>query len=166
MATRRKTFFSFHYKPDNWRAAKVRNMGVVEGNAPVADNAWETVKGGGAPAIRRWINDQMVGRSCVIVLIGSKTAGRKWIKYEIERAWAEKKGLLGIYIHKLEGADGNQAPKGRNPFGDVSLDGQKLSGIVKAYSPPGRTSKSAYRYISDHMSEWVEEAIQIRKSYP
>ena len=40
---KRRTFFSFHYKPDNWRAAKVRNMGVVEGNSPVSDNDWETV---------------------------------------------------------------------------------------------------------------------------
>lgn len=27
----RKAFFSFHYKHDNWRAAEVRNMGVIEG---------------------------------------------------------------------------------------------------------------------------------------
>ena len=38
---KRGTFFSFHYKPDNWRAAQVRNMGVVEGNSPVSDNDWE-----------------------------------------------------------------------------------------------------------------------------
>ena len=32
MVTRR-VFFSFHYRPDNWRAGQVRNMGLVEGNA-------------------------------------------------------------------------------------------------------------------------------------
>ena len=84
---KRRTFFSFHYKPDNWRAAKVRNMGVVEGNSPVSDNDWETVTGGGETAIKRWIDGQMYGKSCVIVLIGSQTSGRKWIKYEIEKAW-------------------------------------------------------------------------------
>lgn len=36
----RRVFFSFHYKPDNWRAAQVRNAGVVEGNTPVSDNDW------------------------------------------------------------------------------------------------------------------------------
>ena len=166
MATRRRTFFSFHYKPDNWRAAKVRNMGVVEGNTPVADNDWETVKRGGAPAIRRWIDGQMTGRSCVVVLIGSRTAGRKWIKYEIERAWAEKKGLLGIYIHKLEDAHGKQARKGRNPFADFPMHGKKLSSIVRTHSPRGQTSKSVYKYISEHIAEWAEEAIEIRKGYP
>ena len=94
---KRRTFFSFHYKPDNWRAAQVRSMGVVEGNEPVSDNDWEEVTGGGDDAIKEWIDDQMKGRSCVIVLVGNKTAGRKWIKYEIEKAWNDGKGLLGIY---------------------------------------------------------------------
>jgi len=28
----RAVFYSFHYKPDNWRASKVRQMGALEGN--------------------------------------------------------------------------------------------------------------------------------------
>ena len=35
-----RTFFSFHYKPDNARAAQVSNMGVVEGNKPVSDRCF------------------------------------------------------------------------------------------------------------------------------
>lgn len=73
----RRVFFSFHYKPDNWRASQVRNIGVIEGNAAVSDNDWETITGRGDEAIRRWINEQMHGRSCAIVLIGNRTAGRK-----------------------------------------------------------------------------------------
>ena len=42
----RHTFFSFHYKPDNWSAAQVRNIGMVDGNKPVTDNEWETIKKG------------------------------------------------------------------------------------------------------------------------
>lgn len=99
---KRRVFFSFHYKADGWRAGQVRNMGMVEGNAAVSDNDWETVTRGGATAIRRWIDGQLHGRSCAVVLIGSHTAGRKWIKYEIEQAWKTKKGLLGIYIHGLQ----------------------------------------------------------------
>lgn len=74
--TKRRTFFSFHYKPDNWRAGQVRNMGVVEGNEPVSDNDWEEVTESGDDAIKEWIDAQMKGRSCAIVLIGSRTAGR------------------------------------------------------------------------------------------
>ena len=43
----RKVFYSFHYQADGWRASKVRNIGVVEGNAPATDNKWEEVKRGG-----------------------------------------------------------------------------------------------------------------------
>ncbi len=49
----RRCFYTFHYKPDNARAAQARNMGVIAGNAPVSDNAWETVTKGGDAAIRK-----------------------------------------------------------------------------------------------------------------
>ncbi len=68
----RKCFYSFHYVPDNWRASQVRNMGVIEGNQPVSDNDWEAVKKAGDDAIRKWISDQLHGRSCTVVLIGPR----------------------------------------------------------------------------------------------
>lgn len=64
----RRTFFSFHYKPDNWRASQVREMGAIEGSAPVSDNDWETITGGGDKKIKEWIAGQMKGRSCTVVL--------------------------------------------------------------------------------------------------
>lgn len=66
----RKVFYSFHFTPDSWRASQVRNIGIVEGNQPVSDNDWEDVKRGGNDAIQKWINNQLHGRSCTIVLIG------------------------------------------------------------------------------------------------
>lgn len=42
----RNVFYSFHYVPDGWRVAQVRNMGVLEGNRPASDNDWERVKRG------------------------------------------------------------------------------------------------------------------------
>ena len=113
---KRRSFFSFHHKPDNWRAGQVRSMGVVEGNAPVSDNDWKTVTRSGAAAIEQWIDGQMHGRSCVTVLIGRQSAGRRWIKYEIEKAWNDRKGVLGIFIHNLKDVNGDQASKGKNPF--------------------------------------------------
>ena len=70
----RRAFYSFHYKPDNWRASQVRNMGVVEGNKPASDNDWEKVTNGGDKAIQKWIDGQLSGKSIAIVLIGAKTA--------------------------------------------------------------------------------------------
>ena len=164
MVTRR-TFFSFHYKPDNWRANQVRKMGVVEGNPAVSDNDWEAVTRGGNAAIKRWIDGQMYGKSCVIVLIGNQTSGRKWINYEIGKAWDDGKGLLGIYIHNLKDAHGDQSQEGANPFYRLSVNGNRLSNIVKAYDPPYKLSKNVYAHIAGNISDWVEEAIRIRGRY-
>ena len=159
---KRRTFFSFHYKPDNWRAGQVRNMGVVEGNPAVSDNDWEAIIRGGDAAIRNWINGQMAVRSCVVVLIGSHTAGRKWIKYEIEKAWKDGKGLLGVYIHNLKDRNGDQSTKGANPFYSIIVNGKRLSSIVKVYDPPYKLSTYVYSYIDKNVADWVEEAIKIR----
>jgi hypothetical protein len=161
----RKTFFSFHYKPDNWRAAQVRNMGVIEGNEPVSDNDWEAITEKGDKAIQEWIDGQLSGRSCSIVLIGAATAGRKWIKYEIKKTWDDEKGLVGVYIHNLKDADGNQSSKGRNPFADFTIGDKNLSSIVKAYDPPYSTSTNVYDHIKENLAAWVEEAISIRANY-
>lgn len=163
----RKVFYSFHYKPDNWRVSQVRNIGVVEGNRPVSDNDWEAITKAGDKSIQNWIDGQLKGKTCTIVLIGSNTAGRKWIKYEIEKSWNDGKGLLGIYIHNLKDITGNQSTKGRNPCDDLTMkrDGKKLSSIVKAYDPPYKTSTSVYAYIKQNLENWVEEAISIRNKY-
>ena len=41
-----------------------------------------------------------------------------------------------------------------------------LSSVCQTYDPPYLTSKNVYDYISNHIEEWVEEAIKIRKLYP
>lgn len=100
-----------------------------------------------------------------MVLIGGETAGRKWIKYEIEKSWNERKGVVGIYIHNLLDRDGRQSVKGRNPFGDFTVGGVSLSSIVRAYDPPFTFSQNVYGHIKDNLSDWVEEAIRIRAKY-
>ncbi len=82
-----KAFYSFHYSQDCWRAATVRSIGAIEGNRPAPDNDWETITKGGDTAIKKWIVDQMKGRSFTVVLIAEKTANRKWITYEIAESW-------------------------------------------------------------------------------
>lgn len=158
----RKVFFSFHYKPDNWRASQVRNIGQVEGNSPASDNDWETVTKGGDAAIKKWIDEQMYGRSCVVVLVGAKTAGRKWIKYEIRKAWEAGKRLVGIYVNKLKDVDRNTAAKGANPFSAFTFAGVPMTQLVKCHTPSGTTSTAAYRDISDNIESWIEDAIAAR----
>ena len=162
----RRTFYSFHYKPDNWRASQVRNMGVVDGNRPCSDNDWETITKGGDDKIKKWIADQMDGKSCVIVLIGANTAGRKWINYEIVKGWDDGKGVVGVYVHNLLDSDKKQAAKGANPFASIRYGntGKMLSSIVKAYDPPYSSSTKVYDHIKTNLADWVEEAVEIRNN--
>jgi hypothetical protein len=162
----KKVFFSFHYKPDNWRASQVRNIGAIEGNQPVSDNDWESITGRGEDAIKAWIDGQLSGRPCAAVLIGSGTAGRKWINHEIIKAWDTRKGVFGIYIHNLKDKDGQKASKGGNPFDKITLGGSsnRLSSVVKAYDPPYALSTDVYGYIGDNIAGWVDEAIRIRNN--
>lgn len=161
----RRVFFSFHFKNDCWRTGQVRNIGTIEGNKPISDNDWEEVKKKGDKEIENWIDGQLKGRSCTVVLIGEKTAGRKWIKYEIKKSWELGKGIVGIKIHNLKDSDGNQSNEGRNPFDDFTLDGKKLSEIVKVYNPPYKISTNVYKNIEDNIESWIEEAISIRDNY-
>ena len=163
----RRAFYSFHYVPDNWRASQVRNMGMVEGDAPVSDNDWETITRGGNAAIEKWIANQLLGKACTIVLVGQSTAGRKWITYEISESWNKKKGVLGIRIHNLKDVNQRQALAGLNPFDYVSFTktNAKLSTVVRLYDPPYQDSAAAYKYIKDNISGWVEAAIAIRNSH-
>lgn len=163
----KKVFFSFHYENDNWRAAQVRNMGLVEGSVPAKDNDWEAVKRGGDAAIQKWIDGQIAGRVCGIVLIGSATAGRKWIKYEIEKCWNDSKGLLGIHIHGLKDADGHQGRMGSNPFSDFTLKNGtvNLANVVPTYLPPYAASTDVYAYIKANLESWIDHAIRIRDNY-
>jgi hypothetical protein len=166
---KRNVFYSFHYDADNWRASQVRNMGVIEGNTPCSDNDWESVKKGGDAAIERWIVGQLSGRSCAVVLVGNQTAGRKWITYEISKAWNASKGVVGIRIHGLKDRNGYVANAGGNPFDYVTLnrDNSRLSTVVKLHDPTDWIygSTGTYSNIKRNLSNWIEEAIQIRDSH-
>lgn len=162
----KRVFHSFHYDLDAWRASQVRNMGVIEGNAPVSDNDWETVKKGGDAAIENWIADQLTGKSCAVVLVGAQTASRKWVIHEIKEAWNAKKGVVGVRIHNLKNASGNLGTYGANPFDELTLQNgtKKLSSLVNLYNPAGADSTAVYKRIKDKLADWVDEAITIRNN--
>ncbi len=162
---KRQVFYSFHYSADSWRVSQIRNIGVIEGNRPAPDNDWETIKRGGDNAIKKWIDDQMHYRSCTIVLVGSSTANRKWINYEIEKSWNSGMGLLGINIHGLKDMLGFQSTQGSNPFSYLSINRSNMSQIVRLYNPPYYDSKDVYNYIAQNINIWTNEAVALRNRY-
>lgn len=162
-----KVFYSFHFARDSHRVSQVKNMGVVEGQQILSSNDWEDVKKGGDSAIQKWIDDELKGKGCVVVLIGAKTANRKWVDYEIKKGWGRRKGLLGVHIHRLKNLAKEQDVKGANPFEGFTLcEGKKkLASVVKTYDPPQSTSTSVYEYIQKNLADWVDEAVTIRANF-
>lgn len=164
----RKCFYSFHYQPDSWRVSTVRQIGAIEGNQPAKDNDWESIASGAnqEEKIKRWIAEQMKGRTCTIVLVGTATANRKWINHEIIKSWNEGLGVVGIRIHGLKDRNGNTSSIGENPFDHITHGPSKkpLSSLAKCYNPAGATSQDRYAWIAEHLENAVEEAIRIRNS--
>lgn len=152
----RKVFFSFHYKRDGVRAGQVRNSNVVtnhtiETSSFIDAAEWESVKAKGEQAIRNWIADQLHGTSVTVVLIGSETSKRDWIKYEIDESLKRGNGLLAVYIHNCRDFAGNTDSKGINPFDNLTVTrngvSQKLSAIYKTYdwiNDDGRTNLGSW----------------------
>jgi MTH538 TIR-like domain (DUF1863) len=164
----RRVFYSFDYDYDHWRTQQIRNIQAIDGNGSrhVDPNKWETIRS--REGIKRWINKEIQRVSCVVVLIGERTADRPWIDYEIERAWKTGKGLVGVRIHGLRDRRGEYSWSGGvNPFDNFSLNnGTTLSEIVNTYDPASWTwdSKTVYARIKDNLVDWIEEAIEIRSS--
>jgi hypothetical protein len=158
----RRVFFSFHYDEDIWRVNQIRNIGVTRDweAMPFLDAAsWEAVKRKGDTAIKEWIDRQLDGTGVTVVLIGSETASRRYVKYEIQESHRRGNGLLGIYIHDIKNQDKQTSIRGRNPFEDFTaqVDGwfgpttKRYSEIYPAYDWIG---DNGYRNISD----WIEQA--------
>ena len=161
---KRQVFFSFHYDNDSWRASQVRNMGKVDKSSTFSDNDWEEVKEKSDTKIKEWIDEQLNKRSCLVVLIGEKTANRKWINYEIKKAYELNKGIVGVYIHKLKNFLGKQDEKGKNPFDYLTLDGEKISKYVKCFESSYTTSKYVYDDIKENIEDLIEYGIEHKPS--
>jgi hypothetical protein len=121
----RRVFFSFHHDDDIWRANQVRNANVVAGShlAGFFDHSeYEIAKKMGKDGIQRMILNHLKDTTVTVVLIGTKTANRRWVKYEIGQSIARKNGLLGIYIHRLKDPNKLPSPRGAKPAVPQGVD--------------------------------------------
>lgn len=105
----RNVFFSFHYDNDVQRAFVVRQSWVTKPNrtaSGVIDRAdFESIKKNGDAAIKRWIDNQLIGTSVTVVLIGAETLQRPFVKYEIEQSIIRRNGILGVFVHNIRDFD-------------------------------------------------------------
>ncbi|KUJ71716.1 molecular chaperone Tir [Thiomicrospira sp. WB1] len=154
-------FYSFHYAKDVMRTSLIRNIGALDGNPPTSTADWEKIKQS-ETGIKRWIDNNMKYKRCLVVLIGEDTHQRKWINYEIEKAWKDKKAIIGIHIHNIRCPRTGFSKKGKNPFDNFYFDnGTLLSSYIKVYDPDPR---DAYNQIRLNISRWIHEAIQDKRA--
>lgn len=163
----RNVFFSFHFNNDFWRTQQVRNMGALAGQKLYTPNEWEEVKKKGSSAVEKWIDDSLVGKTCVVVLVGAETAKRPWVVTEMIKGWNSGKGIVAIRINKLLDSKGSSSVAGANPLDEVTLKKgtERLSSHAKLITPAGADSKAVYADIQANIEDWIEEAIEIRKNY-
>lgn len=160
---KRKVFFSYDYNKDSSKVDEIRALGLVNDNNPVSREKWAEICKEGDAAIQKWIDDSMSDKDCVVVFIGEDTAKKKWVRYEIEKAWNERKGLLGVYIHNMEEISAKRI-KGENPFEKFKMnrDGKQLRSVIKCYDPE---PNDAYNCILDNLNMWIDDALSIREFY-
>lgn len=155
MATRKRpVFYSFHFGSDVMRVQMIRNIGALDGNEPVSAQKWESLKRSGDRAVEKWIDDNMKYKQCVIVLVGTETASRPWVQFEIKKAWEENYPLFGVYIHNVNCPRGGRAARGQNPFANFNVDGVNMARLVDCHDPGPR----AYQTISQNIDAWIDQA--------
>ena len=156
----KRVYYSFHYEKDYWRLQQIRKNPAVQGQSIYAADEWENLKWEGDYRVKTIIDKAMQNRHCVVVLIGTETFDSRWVQYEIEKAWSERKGLFGIYIHNLKDGNGNRSEMGRNPFEIFSVNNtSSLANYIKVYDPPRLANPSPAQYIQQNLARWVDAAM-------
>jgi len=158
----KSVFYSFHYEQDVHRVQLIRNINALAGQPLLNPQEWEQVRRRGNQAIKDWIHDEMAYKKAAIVLIGRYTATRPWVIYEIEKAWADKRPMLGIRIHGLSSL-GSVDIAGSDPF--AKSDGV---GSIPIFDPTARDwsgkidSKATYKRLCDNLENWSSQGVSKR----
>lgn len=122
----RRTFFSFHYRPDVWRSWNVRNCWIVKPNEQqdvgfFDSGVFEASQRKGDDALKNFLRDGLQNTSVTCVLTGADTWRRRWVRYEIARSLVRGNGLLTVYIHGVKDSDGNITSKGADPLDQMAV---------------------------------------------
>ena len=132
MSTAKNVFISHHHKDDkavtdftNLLAGKdytVRNSSI---RAKPRNTERLDKKLVSDEAIRRLLRMKMSWAGTVVVLVGSQTASRDWVNWEIEEAERQGKRILGVF---MQGAKDSDIPEALEKFGDglVGWNSEKI----------------------------------------
>jgi len=131
----RRTFFSFHYVPDVSRAWVVRNSWVTKVAQGEREDAgffdssvFEAKQRESDDILKRFLREGLVNTTVTCVLVGTETALRRWVRYEIFRSFIRGNGLFAVRIHTIPNLKKATSSIGANPFDSVafSVDDDRL----------------------------------------
>jgi hypothetical protein len=122
----RRTFFSFHYAPDVWRAWNVRNSWVVRPEDEIDrgffdSSVFEASKKESDDTLKAFLRKGLENTSVTCVLTGTHTWSRRWVRYEIARSVVKGNGLLTVFIHGVKDRGGDVAAKGHDPLAQMGV---------------------------------------------
>ena len=132
----KRVFFSFDYQDViDFRANVVRNHWMTKpGREDIGffdASIWESEKKIGDVSLKRLIDAALQNTSVTVVLIGSKTYARRWVRYEIVKSLMRDNHILGVHINSIKDKYGETKTLGTNPFAylgyQYSDDGMKLA---------------------------------------
>ena len=155
----KSVFYSFHYGRDVHRVQLVRNINSLSDAPVITSQKWEAVRYETDAAIKRWIDKEMNWKKAVIVLVGRETANRKYVQYEIERAWQMRKPLLGVRIHGLSSMSDGADTAGPNPFDMLGLPSVPLFDPTHGgfYGPIN--TQITYGNLMYNLPRWAEQGV-------
>ncbi|MCX0340187.1 TIR domain-containing protein [Acinetobacter radioresistens] len=117
----KNVFFSFHYQDViDFRANVVRQHWVTKPDQKEAGfidkSIWKEAKKISILALKRLINNEIIGTSNTCVLVGTNTYQRPWVRYEIFKSIHKGNHLFAVHINGIKGKDGQTKNLGKNPF--------------------------------------------------
>lgn len=121
----RRTFFSFHYQPDVWRAWNVRNSWVVQNDKESRgffdSSVFESKRRDSDDVLKRFLREGLANTSVTCVLSGAETWSRRWVRYEIAQSILKGNGLLTVDIDGVKNKDQQTTKKGADPLANMGL---------------------------------------------
>jgi hypothetical protein len=145
----KRVYFAFTYQDViDFRANVVRNHKFAKGveAAGYYDHSiWEDAKNTNPEVLKRLINTELENTSVTVVLIGSDTWSRRWVRYEIFQTLKRGNSLFGIHINGIKGKDGLTKASGPDPFNNLGIEFNAEGNLAR----PTEWSNSAWRFNTD-----------------
>ena len=144
----KKAFFCFDYQDTiDMRVNIVNNQWLSdstrESKGFIPQEKWFRAQQLGDEAIQSILDEEIVDSSVTILLIGTDTFSKKWVRYCIFKSLSLGHRVIGVHINSIQAKDNEIKELGMNPFDFMAIkyseDGteveliEKVSGNWKQY---------------------------------